>query len=57
MLTVQGMLGGLTVFKSNIPWSVAIHLASAFLLLYLVLNILLHTYQLEKKIFMLIRNY
>ena len=51
MLTVQGMLGGLTVFKSNIPWSVAIHLASAFLLLYLVLNILLHTYQLGKKKF------
>ena len=51
MLTVQGMLGGLTVFKSNIPWSVAIHLASAFLLLYLVLNILLHTYQQGKKKF------
>ena len=51
MLTVQGMLGGLTVFKSNIPWSVAIHLASAFLLLYLVLNILLHTYQQGKRNF------
>ena len=27
--------------KSNIPWSVAIHLASAFLLFYMVLNIFL----------------
>ena len=43
LLSIQGLLGGLTVFKSNIPWSVAIHLASAFLLLYLVLNILLLT--------------
>ena len=30
LLSIQGLLGGLTVFKSNIPWSVAIHLASAF---------------------------
>ena len=45
LLSLQGLLGGLTVFKSNIPWSVAIHLASAFLLLYLVLNILLITLQ------------
>ena len=45
MLGIQGLLGGLTVFKSNIPWSVAIHLASAFLLLYVVLNIFLLTFK------------
>ena len=49
LLTIQGLLGGLTVFKSNIPWSVAIHLASAFLLFYIVLNILLLTYDPKKK--------
>ena len=38
---IQGLLGGLTVMKSNIPWSVALHLASAFLLLFIVLNIFL----------------
>ena len=41
LLGIQGLLGGLTVMKSNIPWSVAIHLASAFLLFYVVLRILL----------------
>ena len=50
LLSIQGLLGGLTVFKSNIPWSVAIHLASAFLLLYLVLNILLLTLENIEKI-------
>ena len=48
LLGVQGLLGGLTVMKSNIPWSVALHLASAFLLLFIVLSILLRS--LEKKI-------
>ena len=38
-LSLQGLLGGLTVFKSNIPWSVAIHLSCAFFLFYIVLNI------------------
>ena len=32
LLGIQGALGGLTVLKSNIPWSVAIHLMFAFLL-------------------------
>ena len=32
-LRIQGLFGGLTVMKSNIPWSVALHLASAFFLL------------------------
>ena len=31
--------------KSNIPWSVALHLASAFLLLFITLNIFLFAYQ------------
>ena len=47
LLGVQGLLGGLTVMKSNIPWSVALHLASAFLLLFIVLSIFLRS--LEKK--------
>ena len=34
LLLIQGLLGGLTVFKSNIPWSVAIHLVCAFLLFF-----------------------
>ena len=41
LLGFQGLLGGLTVMKSNIPWSVAIHLASAFMLLYIALRIFL----------------
>ena len=41
LLGIQGLLGGLTVMKSNIPWSVALHLASAFLLLFVALNIFL----------------
>jgi cytochrome c oxidase assembly protein subunit 15 len=31
LLAVQGLLGGLTVLKANVPWSVAIHLATAML--------------------------
>ncbi len=49
LLGIQGLLGGLTVFKSNIPWSVAIHLASAFLLFYIVLNILLLAFNSSKQ--------
>ena len=45
LLGIQGLLGGLTVMKSNIPWSVALHLASAFLLLYVALNIFLFVFQ------------
>ncbi len=41
LLIIQGLLGGLTVFKSNIPWSVAIHLICAFLLFFIALNLLL----------------
>ncbi len=49
LLGIQGLLGGLTVIKSNIPWSVAIHLASAFLLFYIVLNIFLLTFATSKQ--------
>ena len=49
LLGIQGLLGGLTVLKSNIPWSVAIHLASAFLLFYIVLNILLMAFKSSKQ--------
>ena len=51
LLGIQGLLGGLTVMKSNIPWSVALHLASAFLLLYVVLNIFLLTFDKKKSYF------
>ncbi len=49
LLGIQGLLGGLTVIKSNIPWSVAIHLAIAFLLFYIVLNIFLLTLATSKQ--------
>ena len=51
LLGIQGLLGGLTVMKSNIPWSVALHLASAFLLLYIALNIFLLVFQKRNSIF------
>ena len=41
LLGIQGLFGGLTVMKSNIPWSVALHLASAFFLFFIVINIFL----------------
>ncbi len=44
LIIIQGGLGGLTVFKSNIPWSVAIHLMFAFLLYLITLLIILKTY-------------
>ncbi len=52
-LFIQGALGGVTVFKSNIPWSVAIHLLFAFLLYLTVLLIILNTYDIkfENKIY------
>ncbi len=44
LIIIQGGLGGLTVFKSNIPWSVAIHLIFAFLLYVTTLIIITKTY-------------
>ena len=51
LILVQGGLGGLTVFKSNIPWSVAIHLMFAFLLYLTTLLIILKTYNLADNTF------
>ena len=51
LIVIQGGLGGLTVFKSNIPWSVAIHLIFAFLLYLTTLLIILKTYDLVPNIF------
>ena len=48
LIITQGALGGLTVFKSNIPWSVAIHLIFAFLLYLTVLLIICKTYNFNK---------
>ncbi len=48
LLTIQGMLGGLTVFKSNIPWSVAVHLVCAILLFYVCLKIFLKSFPYNK---------
>jgi cytochrome c oxidase assembly protein subunit 15 len=39
LLLVQGLLGGLTVLDRNSPWSVAIHLGNALLLLVVVIGI------------------
>ena len=51
LILIQGGLGGLTVFKSNIPWSVAIHLMFAFLLYLTALLIIIKTYSLEQYTF------
>ncbi len=51
LILIQGGLGGLTVFKSNIPWSVAIHLMFAFLLYLTTLLIILKTYDLSHNTF------
>ena len=39
LLVVQGLLGGLTVLDRNSPWSVALHLGNALILLVVVLGI------------------
>ncbi len=39
LLVVQGLLGGLTVLDRNSPWSVAIHLGNALILLVVVIGI------------------
>ena len=50
LIIIQGGLGGLTVFKSNIPWSVAIHLMFAFLLYLTTLVIIIKTYNIRNNI-------
>ena len=51
LILIQGGLGGLTVFKSNIPWSVAIHLTFAFLLYLTTLLIIIKTYDISNNTF------
>ena len=51
LILIQGGLGGLTVFKSNIPWSVAIHLIFAFLLYLTTLLIIIKTYDISNNTF------
>ena len=55
LLGIQGLFGGLTVIKANIPWSVALHLASALFLLFIVLNIFLLSLDIRKPNFLLKR--
>ena len=38
-LALQGLMGGLTVFDKNSPWSVAVHLGLALSLIFFVLKI------------------
>jgi cytochrome c oxidase assembly protein subunit 15 len=38
-LALQGLMGGLTVFDKNSPWSVAVHLGLALSLIFLVLKV------------------
>ncbi len=51
LIFIQGGLGGLTVFKANIPWSVAIHLIFAFLLYLTTLIIITKTYNISDNSF------
>jgi cytochrome c oxidase assembly protein subunit 15 len=51
LIFIQGGLGGLTVFKSNIPWSVAIHLIFAFLLYLATFIIIIRTYDIRNNQF------
>jgi cytochrome c oxidase assembly protein subunit 15 len=53
LLGIQGLFGGLTVMKSNIPWSVALHLASAFFLFFIVINIFLLSLDFRKPSFLI----
>ncbi|MEO1018322.1 MAG: COX15/CtaA family protein [Pseudomonadota bacterium] len=43
LLVVQGALGGLTVLDANSPWSVAIHLGNALLLMIMLLFVVVRT--------------
>ncbi len=52
LISIQGGLGGLTVFKSNIPWSVALHLIFAFLLYLTTLLIIIKTYEINNNAFL-----
>ena len=42
-LIMQGLMGGFTVLNKNSPWSVAVHLGLALILLFLVIRIFLYS--------------
>jgi len=46
-LAVQGLIGGFTVFDRNSPWSVAIHLGFALILLLLVIRVFIQSLNLN----------
>jgi len=46
-LAVQGLIGGFTVFDRNSPWSVAIHLGFALILLLLVIRVFMQSLNLN----------
>ena len=46
-LAVQGLIGGFTVFDRNSPWSVAVHLGFALILLLLVIRVFMQSLNLN----------
>ena len=50
LLLLQGALGGLTVLDLNSPWSVAIHLGNALLVLTVVLRIVVVAPRLDRAV-------
>ncbi len=46
-LALQGLMGGFTVFDKNSPWSVAVHLGFALILLLLVLRVFMQSLNLK----------
>ena len=49
-LALQGLMGGFTVFDRNSPWSVAVHLGFALILLFLVIRIFMQSLYLNYNI-------
>ena len=46
-LAIQGLMGGFTVFDRNSPWSVAVHLGFALILLLLVIRVFMQSLNLN----------
>jgi cytochrome c oxidase assembly protein subunit 15 len=46
-LGLQGLMGGLTVFDKNSPWSVAVHLGLALSLIFLVVKVFLFSLKIQ----------
>ena len=49
-LALQGLIGGVTVFDRNSPWSVAVHLGFALILLLLVIRVFMQSLNLNLNI-------